>query len=65
MAKVKVSEKVLEGLNAVRESGLTNMFNSTAVKDIASQLGYKETADWVLTNRGLYTTGVMQGFEAE
>jgi hypothetical protein len=44
---VSVSQGVYEGLEAVRKSGITNMFDMKNVKELASSMGYKETIDWL------------------
>ena len=65
MAKVKVPSEVLKGLMAVRESGLTNMFDRPVVIRIAEEMGFEEAADWVETHRKEYAEGIFRGFEAE
>ena len=57
-----VSAKVFEGLEAVRTSGLTNMFDRPRVIEIAEMMGYDETAEWLALNRNLYAQGLFQGF---
>lgn len=63
----KVHPAVLEGLEAVRESGQTNMFDRESVVAIALQLGYRQTALWVndKANREQYASGIFEGFESE
>jgi len=65
MAKVKVPNEVLKGLMAVRESGLTNMFDRPVVIKIAEEMGFEEAADWVMAHRKEYAEGIFRGFEAE
>lgn len=60
-----VPREVLEGLEAVRRSGLTNMLDRPRVAEIAEGMGFEEAARWVRGNRELYARGVFQGFEAE
>lgn len=63
---IKVSSKVLEGLEAVRSSGITNMFDMRAVKKIADEMGYDETYEWLdAVDRRTYAAGIMNGFEAD
>lgn len=62
--EVKVSPEVLRGLEAVRESGKTNMFNARAVITLAREEGFHETADWVEANKELYLEGFFNGFTA-
>ena len=62
---VFVSERVLDGLEAVRESGETNMFDYNAAIMIASKLGYDDTVEWMLNNKEGYLHGIMVGFKME
>lgn len=62
MGKVEVPKGVLEGLEAVRRSGLTNMFDRPVVAHLASQMGFPEAAQWVESNRRLYAEGIFKGF---
>ena len=59
---VRVPREVLDGIEAVRRSGLTNMLDCPAVAEIAEALGYGAAADWIEANRGLYARGVFCGF---
>ncbi len=59
---IVVSAEVFEGLEAVRTSGLTNMFDRPRVIEIAEMMGYDETAEWLVSNRNLYSRGLFQGF---
>jgi len=63
--RISVSERIYEGLEAVRQSGLTNMLDRPAVARIANELGFYETAEWVNDNREKYARGVFKGFEIE
>ncbi len=60
---IMVSEEVFEGLEAVRRSGITNMFDRPRVIEIAEMMGYDETAEWLVSNRNLYSQGLFQGFQ--
>jgi hypothetical protein len=60
---IVVSEEVFEGLEAVRHSGITNMFDRPRVIEIAEMMGYYETAEWLISNRNLYSQGLFQEFE--
>jgi hypothetical protein len=62
---VGVPREVFTGLEAVRESGLTNMFDRPVVIQLAERMGFPETARWVRAHRDLYATGIFQGFEVE
>jgi hypothetical protein len=65
MSKVKVPRQVLEGLEAVRQSGLTNMLDRPAVIKIAAKFGFEEAARWIETHRKGYAEGIFRGFEPE
>jgi hypothetical protein len=62
--RVLVSREVLEGIEAVRRSGLTNMLDRPVVAELAEAMGFEAAARWVRENRDLYARGVFQGFEA-
>ena len=63
MVKVKVPTAVLDGLEAVRRSGLTNMLDRPVVIKLARQFGSKKAAHWIDANRSLYAKGLFVGFE--
>lgn len=60
---IRVPKLVLKGLEAVRRSGRTNMFDRPAVIAIALELGFDDTAAWVNSHRKEYAEGIFQGFE--
>lgn len=62
---VIVTAAVLEGLEAVRTSGKTNMFDAPRVIELALQMGHVHTAMWVYDNRRLYAAGIFAGFAAD
>ncbi len=62
--KVKVPRDVLQGLEAVRISGATNMLDRPMVAHLAQEMGFEEAARWVREHRGGYARGVFNGFEA-
>ena len=64
MAEVRVPKVVLDGLEAVRQSGLTNMLDHPAVARLARELGFEEAALWVEDHRDKYAEGIFRGFEA-
>ena len=45
---VRVPRDILEGLEAVRRSGLVNMLNGLGVVEVAKAMGFPEVADWML-----------------
>jgi len=62
--KVRVPADVLEGLEAVRTSGRTNMLDAPRVIELAHEMGHYATALWVHENRKQYAEGIFRGFEA-
>ena len=65
MSKVKVPKAVLDGLEAVRRSGLTNMLDRPVVAELAEEFGFEETARWIKTRRREYAVGIFHGFAAK
>lgn len=61
---IQIPERILEGINAVREANTTNMFNARFVRLQAVALGYLETAQWIEANLETYCSGVFRGFAA-
>lgn len=64
MAEVRVPKAVLDGLEAVRQSGLTNMLDRPVVARLAMEFGFDEAALWIEEHRDLYAQGLFRGFEA-
>jgi hypothetical protein len=62
---IQVPKKVYEGLEAVRSSGVTNMFDYPKVIYFAGEWGYEETVQWLKEHKKEYSLGVFQGFEIE
>ena len=62
---VKVPFKVLEGLETIRRSGLTNMFDVRRVIAILRCYGYKDSAEWIEKHTELYIKGISEGFKAD
>lgn len=62
--KVPAPTDVLEGLEAVRLSGKTNMLDVPMVAKPALEMGYPETALWVREHHALYMVGFFRGFAA-
>ena len=62
--KVRVPADVLEGLEAVRLSGKTNMLDAPRVIELAFEMERYATALWVHENRKQYAEGIFRGFEA-
>ena len=61
---IKIPEEVYHGLEYVRESGETNMFDIWRVASLALQFGYPETTEWLgeTENHANYMLGVLRGF---
>ncbi len=64
-APIPVPASVWQGLEAVKNSGLTNMLDRPAVIKIAEALGFLETARWIEDNPGQYSEGIFRGFVVE
>ena len=62
---IRVPAKILEGLEAVRRSGLVNMVDRNGVAEVARAIGLPAVAAWVVAEPGQYARGVFRGFEAE
>jgi hypothetical protein len=62
--KARVPADVLEGLEAVRLSGKTNMLDAPRVTELAFEMEHYATALWVHENRKQYAEGIFRGFEA-
>jgi hypothetical protein len=61
----KVSVRVLEGLEAVKRAGTTNMFDWRVACIQAVALGYPEVQAWIEKNTETYVEGIFTGFEVE
>ena len=54
---------IREQILAVRDTGLTNMFDIPAVQRIAFDLGYYELVDWLTAHKKEYVNFIMTGEE--
>ena len=63
--RVTIPEEVYRGLEYVRESGETNMFDIWRVASLALEFGYPETTEWLgdKENHAGYVLGVLRGFQ--
>lgn len=61
--KIPVPADVLEGLEAVRLSGKTNMIDVPMVTKLALDMGHPQTALWVREHQAMYAVGIFRGFE--
>lgn len=59
---ITVSGEVYAGLEAVRQSGLTNMLDRPRVAALCATMGYLEASEWVRHNKSLYAIGIFRGF---
>lgn len=62
--RVNVPTDVLEGLEAVRLSGKTNMLDAPRVIELKHEMEHYATALWVHENRKKHAEGIFRGFEA-
>ena len=62
---ILVPRAVLEGIEAVRRSGRTNMLDRPAVVRLADQLGHHATVLWIHEHPAEYARGVFHGFLVE
>ncbi len=60
---VVVPSEVLEGLEAVRQSG-AHMVERTHVLVLAKRMGYRQTVRWVEEHPDEYARGISYGFDA-
>ncbi|KYP79556.1 DUF5049 domain-containing protein [Ferroacidibacillus organovorans] len=65
MDEIRVPKSVFEGLEAIRQSGTTNMLDFFAVLRLASALNNPDTARWLLDHKREYVQGVLYGIEPE
>lgn len=61
---IEIPERILEGINAVKDLATINMFDARTVRAQASALEYLETALWIEANPETYYDGTMRGFTA-
>jgi len=59
----KAPPRVLEAIEIVRRTGVTNMFHIETVKRACVMVGYPSAARWIEKHRKEYATGVIRGFE--
>ncbi len=62
---VKVPKAVWQGIEAVRLSGKTNMFDVSMVQKLAFDMEYFETVLWIEDHPDLYGSAIFAGFEVE
>ena len=62
---IEITADVMEGLEAVRSSGATNMLDRPRVIELLDQMGYDQAAVWVSDHKKAYSEGIFQGFEVK
>ncbi|QSO53129.1 DUF5049 domain-containing protein [Alicyclobacillus sp. ALC3] len=65
MDKIRVPKSVFQGLEAIRQSGATNMLDYRAVVQLANMLNNRDTVSWLMDHKHEYVEGVMYGIEPE
>ena len=58
-----MNEKVKKQILAVRETGLTNMFDLNAVQRIAYDMDFCELVDFIEENKAAYVRFILTGEE--
>ena len=61
---IEVAPVVLDGLEAVRKSGETNMLDCAKVQAMAALMYYPETALWIQEHQREYSEGIFRGLVA-
>ena len=63
--RAPIPSEVLQGIEAVRRSGKTNMLDRNAVARIALELGHVDAAFWIddKANHKTYAEGIFRGFD--
>ena len=65
MNTISVTRAVLDGIMAVRDSGLTNMLDRPAVVRLAQEMGHPEAATWIETHTREFAEGIIYGFDTQ
>ena len=60
---IRVPAKVFDGIEAVRLSGKTNMFDLSEVVKLAIEMDFFDAAMWIENNRRKYSRGIFCGFK--
>jgi len=60
---IKVTQKVFDGIEAVRNSGLTNMLDKYTVQRLCLDLEYYEAVVWIEDHNKEYARAISEGFE--
>jgi hypothetical protein len=62
---IAVPARVLEGIEEIRKSGVTNMLDRLKVTELLINMGYFDAADWVYKHRDEYAKAIFRGFKVE
>ena len=62
---VLIPADVLDGIEAVRQEGRTNMLDYPVVIRLAREAGHHAAADWITNHVSLYSAGLFRGFTVE
>lgn len=62
-SRVPVTQRVLDTITEIRDSGKTNMFDYKTVQYFANELECYSTVCWIQNNHVLYGRGITQGFK--
>lgn len=62
---VKVPQKVYDGIEAVRKSGLTNMLDRNAVQTLCDKMKFYDAVIRIGDNEREYARAIFEGFEVE
>lgn len=65
MGAPRVSPRIYAGLEAVVAAGRCSLYQRSKVALIAVELGYPETAEWVMADKSRYAAGLFHGFTVE
>ena len=60
---IKLTKEIFKGIEAVRESGLINMFDYPEVIRLCQTFGYKTSANWLKANKSEYAKLIFEGPE--
>jgi len=60
---VKIPQKVFDGIEAVRQSGLTNMLDRNYVQVLCDKMGFYEAVIWIEDNKKEHARAIFEGFE--
>jgi diphthamide synthase (EF-2-diphthine--ammonia ligase) len=62
---IVVSRAVYEGVEAVRQGGVTNMLQRDTVRQVAQLLGFEEAYEWIRDHPDLYSQAIFRGLAVE